>query len=101
MMPTVVVFSLSLHHCLHASVKRFFRNRTIKQLSHAMLLLEVSTAYGWTTPYDRWADGERPENFHNILDHGIRTSQPLWSEPIMAPEAQASDHEFCSLQVRT
>jgi hypothetical protein len=42
-MPTVVVFSFSLHHCFHASVKRFFRNRTVKQLSHAMFVLEVST----------------------------------------------------------
>jgi hypothetical protein len=29
------------------------------------------------------------------------TSQTLWSEPTMAPEAQASDHECCSLQIRT
>jgi hypothetical protein len=100
-MPTVVVFSFSLHHCFHKSVKRFFRNRTIKQLSHAMLVLEVSTAHGWTKPYYMWADCESPENFHNILDHGIWTSQTLWSEPTMAPEAQAAGHEFCSLQVRT
>jgi ubiquinone/menaquinone biosynthesis C-methylase UbiE len=99
--PTVVVFSFSLHHCFHASVKRFFRNRTVKQLSHAMLVLEVSTAHGWTKPYYMWADGERPENFHNILDHGIWTSQTLWSEPKMPPEAQAADHEYCSLQIRT
>lgn len=100
-MPTVVVFSFSLRHCFHASVKRFFRNRTIKQLSHAMFVLEVSTAHGWTKPYYMWADGERPENSHNILDHGIWTSQILWSEPKMAPEAQAADHEYCSLQIRT
>jgi hypothetical protein len=99
--PTVVVFSFSLHHCFHASVKRFFRNRTIKQLAHAMFVLEVSTAHGWTKPYYMWADCESPENFHNILDHGIWTSQTLWSEPKMAPEAQAADHEFCALQVRT
>jgi hypothetical protein len=99
--PTVVVFSFSLRHCFHASVKRFFRNRVIKQLSHAMLVLEVSTAHGWTKPYYTWADCESPENFHNILDHGIWTSQTLWSEPTMPPEAQASDHEFCALQVRT
>jgi hypothetical protein len=82
-------------------VKRFFRNRTIKQLSNAMLVLEVSTAHGWTKPYYMWADCESPENFHNILDHGIWTSQILWSEPKMAPEAHAADHEFCSLQIRT
>jgi hypothetical protein len=100
-MPTVVVFSFSLHHCFHASVKRFFRNRTIKQLSKAIFVLEVSTAHGWTKPYYMWADCESPENFHNILDHGIWTSQTLWSEPTMAPEAQASDHKFCSLQIHT
>ncbi len=99
--PTVVVFSFSLHHCFHASVKRFFRNRTIKQLSKAMLVLEVSTAHGWTKPYYMWADCESPENFHNILDPGIWRSQTLWSEPKMAPEAQAPDHEFCALQIRT
>jgi hypothetical protein len=99
--PTVVVFSFSLHHCFHASVKRFFRNRTIKQLSKAMLVLEVSTAHGWTKPYYMWANGESPANFHNILDHGIWTSQILWSEPKMAPEAQAADHEYCALQIRT
>jgi hypothetical protein len=82
-------------------VKRFFRNRTIKQLSHAVFVLEVSTAHGWTTPYYRWGDSERPANFHNIMDHGIWTSQTLWSEPTMAPEAQTSDHEFCALQIRT
>ena len=97
--PTVVVFSFSLHHCFHATVKRFFRNRTIKQLAHAMFVLEVST--GWTKPYYMWADCESPENFHNILDHGIWTSQTLWSEPKMPPEAHAANHEFCSLQVRT
>ncbi len=64
--PTVVVFSFSLRHCFHTSVKRFFRNRTIKDLSHAMLVLEVLTAHGWTTPYYGWADGERPANFHNL-----------------------------------
>jgi SAM-dependent methyltransferase len=100
-MPTVVVFSFSLHHCFPASVKRFFRNRTIKQLAHAMFVLEVSTAHGWTKPYYMWADGERPENFHNIVDHGIWTSKILWSEPKMAPEAQAPDHECCALQIRT
>jgi len=99
--PTVVVFSFSLHHCFPASVKRFFRNRTIKQVSHAVFVLEVSTAHGWTKPYYLWVDGERPKNFHNILNHGIWTSQTLWSEPTMAPEAQASDHEFCALQIRT
>jgi hypothetical protein len=99
--PTVVVFSFSLHHCFHTTVKRFFRNRTVKQLAHAMFVLEVSTAHGWTKPYYMWADCESPENFHNILDHGIWTSQTLWSEPKMPPEAQAPEHEFCSLQVRT
>jgi hypothetical protein len=100
-MPTVVVFSFSLHHYFHASVKRFFRNRTITHLSKAMLVLEVSTAHGWTKPYYRWADSEGPENFHNILVHGIWTSKILWSEPKMAPEAQAADHEYCALQIRT
>ena len=99
--PTVVVFSFSLRHCFHTSVKRFFRNRTIKQLAHAMFVLEVSTAHGWTKPYYMWADRESPENFHNILDHGIWTSQTLWSEPKMPPEAHAANHECCSLQVRT
>jgi hypothetical protein len=99
--PTVVVFSFSLRHCFHTSVKRFFRNRTIKQLAPAIFVLEVSTAHGWTTPFYRWANWERPENFHNILDHGIWTSQTLWREPTMALEAQASDHECCVLQIRT
>jgi hypothetical protein len=100
-MPTVVVFSFSLRHCFHTSVKRFFRNPTIKQFARAIFVLEVSTAHGWTTPYHRWADWERPENYHNTLDHGIWTSQTLWSEPSMALEAQASNHECCSLQIRT
>jgi hypothetical protein len=99
--PTAVVFSFSLHHCFQASVKRFFRNRTIKQLAHAMFVLEVSTAHGWTKPYYMWADCESPENFHNILDPGIWTPQTLWHEPTLAPEAQAPNHEFCALQVRT
>jgi hypothetical protein len=68
--------------------------------SHAMFLLEVSTAEGWTKLYDMWADGERPENFHNILDHGIWASRTLWSEPMMPPEAQAPDRAFCALQFR-
>jgi hypothetical protein len=100
-MPTVVVFSFSLRHCFHTSVKRFFRNRTIKQFAPAIFVLEVSTAHGWTIPFYRWADWKRPENFHNILDHGIWTSQTVWSEPTMALEVQVSDHECCSLQIRT
>jgi hypothetical protein len=100
-MPTVVVFSFSLHHCFHASVKRLFRHRTITQLAHAMLVLEVSTAHGWTKPYYMWADGESPEHFHHILDHGIWTSQTRWSAPQMAPEAHAADHECCALPIRT
>jgi hypothetical protein len=91
--PTVVVCRVSLHHGFHASVKRLFRHRIIAQLAHAMLVLEVSTAHGWTKPSDRWADGERPEHFHHILDHGSWTSQTRWSAPQMAPEAHAAEHE--------
>jgi SAM-dependent methyltransferase len=99
--PTVVVFSGSLHHCFHASVKRFFRNRTIKQLAHAVFVLDATAAHGWTKPYDMWADCESPENFDNIVDPGIWTSQTLWHEPPRAHDAQAADHAWCYLQRRT
>jgi len=98
---TVLVFSGSLHHCFQASVKRFFRNRTIKQLAHAVLVLDVTAAHGWTKPYYMWADCESPENFDNILDPGIWTSQTLWHEPPRAPDADAFDHTWCYLQRRT
>ena len=100
-MPTVVVFSGSLHHCFHASVKRFFRNRTIKQLAHAVFVLDATAAHGWTKPYYMWADCESPENFDNILDPGIWTSQTLWHEPPRALDAHAVDHTWCYLQRRT
>ena len=99
--PTVVVFSGSLHHCFHASVKRFFRNRTIKQLAHAVFVLDATAAHGWTKPYYMWADCESPENFDNILDPGIWTSQTLWHEPPRALDAHTADHAWCYLQRRT
>jgi SAM-dependent methyltransferase len=99
--PTVVVFSGSLHHCFHASVKRFFRNRTIKQLAHAVFVLDATAAHGWTKPYDMWADCESPENFDNIVDPGIWTSQTLWHEPPRALDAHTADHAWCYLQRRT
>jgi hypothetical protein len=99
--PTVVVFSGSLHHCFHASVQRFFRNRIIKQLAHAILVLDATAAHGWTKPYYMWADCESPENFDNILDPGIWTSQTLWHEPPRALDAHAVDHTWCYLQRRT
>ena len=99
--PTVVVFSGSLHHCFHASVKRFFRNRTIKQLAHAVLVLDATAAHGWTKPYDMWADCESPENFDNIVDPGIWTSQTLWHEPPRPLDAHVADHAWCYLQMCT
>jgi hypothetical protein len=99
--PTVMVFSGSLHHCFHDSVKRFFRNRTIKHLATSIFVLDATAAHGWTKPYYMWADCESPENFDNILEHGIWTSQTLWREPPMALEAHSSDHAWCDLQVRT
>jgi hypothetical protein len=100
-MPTVLVFSGSLHHCFHASVKRFFRNRIIKQLAHAIFVLDATAAHGWTKPYYMWADCESPENFDNILEHGVWTSQTLWHEPPRALDAHAADHAWCYLQMRT
>jgi hypothetical protein len=100
-MPTVMVFSGSLHHCFHKSVKRFFRNRTIKHLTQAVFVLDAMAAHGWTKPYYMWADCESPENFDNILEHGIWTSQILWREPTMALEAHSSDHAWCYLQMHT
>jgi hypothetical protein len=100
-MPTVMVFSGSLHHCFHDSVKRFFRNRTIKHLATSIFVLDATAAHGWTKPYYMWADCESPENFDNILEHGIWTSQTLWREPPMALEAHSSNHAWCDLQVRT
>jgi SAM-dependent methyltransferase len=99
--PTVVVFSESLHHCFHASVKRFFRNRVIKQLAHAVFVLDATAAHGWTKPYYMWADCESPENFDNIVDPGIWTSQTLWHEPPRALDAHAVDDTWCYLQMRT
>jgi hypothetical protein len=100
-MSTVIVFSGSLHHCFHESVKRFFRNHTIKHLSTSIFVLDATAAHGWTKPYYMWADCESPENFDNIVENGIWTSQTLWSEPMMALEAHSFDHAWCYLQIRT
>jgi hypothetical protein len=99
--PTVLVFSGSLHHCFHASVNRFFRTRTIKQLADAIFVLDATEAHGWTKPYYMWADYESPENFDNVVDHGIWASQTLWHEPPRALDARAADHAWCELQMRT
>jgi hypothetical protein len=96
-----IVCSFSLHHCFHESVKRFFRNRTIKHLAQSVFVLEATAAHGWTKPYYMWADCESPENFDNVLENGLWTPQTVWSEPAMALEAHSSDHAWCSLQIRT
>lgn len=100
-LPTVIVCSFSLHHCFHASVQRFFRNRTIKAFAQAVFVLDATEAHGWTKPYYMWADCESPENFDNVLATGLWTSQTVWREPAMALETHSSDHAWCSLQIRT
>jgi hypothetical protein len=97
----VIVCGFSLHHCFHDSVKRFFRNRRIKNLAKSIFVLEATTAHGWTKPYYMWADCESRENFDNVLENGIWTSQTVGSEPPMALEAHSTDHAWCSLQIRT
>lgn len=98
---TLVVFSFSIHHCYHESVRNFMANPAIKTRARAIFVLDACEGHGWTKPYYMWADCESPENFDNVRVHGGWTSTALWTEPENTGRRFDVDHGWCFLQQLT